>query len=310
MLSEFHPKTLILFSRDECKQADMRAAGFDGPTVRYLLGDVRDKERLCHAFHRVDAVVHAAALKQVPTAESNPLEAIKTNILGAANVIDAATACGVERVIALSSDKAASPLNLYGATKLCADKLFISSNSHCGARNTRFSVVRYGNVVGSRGSVIPYFCEQRKKGVIPITDMRMTRFWITVDQGASFVACCLGRMRGGEIFVPKIPSMTIRDLAEVIAPECQLQIIGVRPGEKLHEVMIPRDEARNTVELEDFYVLQPHFAWWDRNNWKSGVPCGEDFEYSSNTNPHWLSKQDMRDILDRMNSPCDPSSRH
>lgn len=297
MLTEYHPKKLIIFSRDELKQFTMRSEGFDGANVRYFIGDVRDKERLYRAFHGVDIVVHAAALKQVASSEYNPFEAIKTNIIGAANVIDAVIDCGVERVIALSTDKAANPINLYGASKLCSDKLFIAGNAYSGARATRMSVVRYGNVVGSRGSVIPSFWEQRKTGTLAITDRRMTRFWITLKQGARFVAESLERMHGGEIFVPKIPSMKISDLAGVIAPHCQIKVIGIRAGEKLHEMMIPRDEARNTIEMPDFYVIQPDFPWWDRRNWKNGKPCQDGFEYSSNMNPQWLSCEEMSCIL-------------
>ncbi|HLJ41179.1 MAG TPA: UDP-N-acetylglucosamine 4,6-dehydratase (inverting) [Candidatus Acidoferrales bacterium] len=297
MLAEFQPKKLIIFSRDEMKQYTMRADGFDAPNLRYFIGDVRDKERLYRAFYGVDIVVHAAAMKQVPTAEYNPFEAIKTNVIGAANVIDAAIDCGVEKVIALSTDKAAHPINLYGASKLCSDKLFVAGNAYSGARKTRMSVVRYGNVAGSRGSVIPFFWEQRKVGVLTITDRRMTRFWITLDQGARFVAQCLEQMHGGEIFVPKIPSMRICDLAEVIAPACRVNVIGIRPGEKLHEIMVPRDDARHTVELPDFYVIQPDFQWWDAKNWKAGRPCEDGFRYSSDTNSQWLTRAEMQSII-------------
>ena len=297
MLGEFQPKKLIIFSRDEMKQYSMRADGFDAPNIRYFIGDVRDKERLYRAFYGVDVVVHAAAMKQVPTAEYNPFEAIKTNVIGAENVIDAAIDCGVEKVIALSTDKAANPINLYGASKLCSDKLFVAGNAYCAARKTRMSVVRYGNVAGSRGSVIPFFWEQRKGGVLTITDRRMTRFWITLEQGARFVAQCLEQMHGGEIFVPKIPSMRICDLAEVIAPGCRINVVGIRPGEKLHEVMVPRDDARHTVELQDFYVIQPDFQWWDAKNWKAGTPCEDGFRYSSDTNLQWLTRAEMQSII-------------
>ncbi|MGH9865424.1 MAG: UDP-N-acetylglucosamine 4,6-dehydratase (inverting) [Candidatus Acidiferrales bacterium] len=297
MLAEFQPKKLIIFSRDEMKQYTMRTDGFDAANVRYFIGDVRDKERLYRAFYGVDIVVHAAALKQVPTAEYNPFEAIKTNVIGAANVIDAAIDCGVEKVIALSTDKAANPINLYGASKLCSDKLFVAGNAYSAARKTRMSVVRYGNVAGSRGSVIPFFWEQRKSGVLTITDRRMTRFWITLEQGARFVAQCLEQMHGGEIFVPKIPSMRICDLAEVIAPSCRVNVIGIRPGEKLHEIMVPRDDARHTVELSDFYVIQPDFQWWDTKNWNAGRPCEDGFRYSSDTNLQWLTRDEMQSII-------------
>ncbi|HEV2288684.1 MAG TPA: UDP-N-acetylglucosamine 4,6-dehydratase (inverting) [Candidatus Acidoferrales bacterium] len=297
VMAKYAPQKLIIFSRDELKQFTMRSEGFDGPNIRYFIGDVRDKERLYRAFHGVDIVVHAAALKQVACAEYNPFEAIKTNVIGASNVIDAAIDCGVERVIALSTDKAANPINLYGASKLCSDKLFIAGNAYSGGGATRMSVVRYGNVVGSRGSVVPFFWEQQKTGTLTITDHRMTRFWITLEQGARFVAESLERMHGGEIFVPKIPSMRISDLAELIAPHCRIEVIGIRAGEKLHEIMIPGDEARNTTEMADFYVIQPDFPWWDKKNWKAGKPCDDRFEYSSNTNAQWLSREEMRCIL-------------
>ncbi|MHB8754671.1 MAG: UDP-N-acetylglucosamine 4,6-dehydratase (inverting) [Candidatus Acidiferrales bacterium] len=305
MLAECQPKKLIIFSRDEMKQYTMRADGFDAGNIRYFIGDVRDKERLYRAFYGVDIVVHAAAIKQVPAAEYNPFEAIKTNVIGAANVIDAAIDCGVEKVIALSTDKAANPINLYGASKLCSDKLFVAGNAYSGARETRLSVVRYGNVVGSRGSVIPFFWEQRKSGVLTITDRRMTRFWITLEQGARFVAQCVEQMHGGEIFVPKIPSMRICDLAEAIAPRCRINVIGIRPGEKLHEIMVPRDDARRTVELPDFYVIQPDFQWWDTRNWKAGQRCEDGFRYSSDTNSQWLSREEMQSIIAGLGLDCD-----
>ena len=297
LMADYRPRKIIIFSRDEMKQFTMRAEGFDAPNIRYFIGDVRDKERLQRAFYDVDVVIHAAALKQVPSCEYNPFEAIKTNVMGAANVIDAAIDCGVERIIALSTDKAALPVNLYGASKLCSDKLFVAGNVYAGARQTRMSVVRYGNVAGSRGSVIPYFWEQRKTGRLTITDKRMTRFLITLEQGVRFVMSCLEQMHGGEIFVPKIPSVRIGDLVQAIAPECSIEIVGIRPGEKLHEVMIPRDDARNTVELENFFVIQPDFRWWDETNWKLGVPCADSFEYASNTNTEWLSHDEIRALL-------------
>jgi len=298
VLAEYRPKKLIILSRDELKQFDMRSAGFDGPNVRYFLGDVRDKERLYRAFYNVDIVVHAAALKQVPTAEYNPFEAIKTNVLGAANVIDAAIDCGVERAIALSTDKAANPVNLYGATKLCSDKLFVAGNAYSATHPARMSVVRYGNVAGSRGSVIPLFLARRKTGTIPITDPRMTRFWITLEQGARFVIQCLETMHGGEIFVPKIPSMKLVQLAEAIAPECKLEIIGMRPGEKLHEVMIPSDVARHVVEYPEFFVIKPDFPWWEDGNWKGGRECADGFCYSSDTNDRWLTETEIWKIVE------------
>jgi len=292
VLRKYHPKKIIIYSRDELKQSDMEKQ-FAEPEMRYFIGDVRDLRRLERAFDGVDVVIHAAALKQVPAAEYNPIEPIKTNILGAVNVIDSAIDCGVEKVVALSTDKAVNPVNLYGATKLCADKLFISANAYAGARQTRFSVVRYGNVVGSRGSIVPLFKERRRTGPIPITDERMTRFWITPEQSVEFVMNCLDVMHGGEVFVPKIPSMRIIDLAEAIAPECKQEIIGIRPGEKLHEVLISEDEARHTVELPNFYVIQPEFTLWEYSKWNDGKPLPDGFVYSSNTNSQWLNKADL-----------------
>jgi len=303
VLSGYKPKKLIIFSRDELKQYEMRERFGEDKyrCIRYFIGDVRDRERLYRAFDGVDIVVHAAALKQVPAAEYNPLEAVKTNVLGAANVIDAAIDRNVKKVIALSTDKAANPINLYGATKLCADKLFVAGNHYAGHQGTRFSVVRYGNVVGSRGSVIPFFLSMRRKnGFLPITDPRMTRFWITLDQGVNFVLACLEWMEGGEIFVPKIPSMKILDLAKAIAPECEIRIVGIRPGEKLHEVMVPEDDARHTVEYENHFAIVPSFHDWDVNahiNKKGGMPCPDGFRYSSDTNTKWLSDDELRKII-------------
>ncbi len=268
MLRDYHPQKLIIFSRDELKQHDMRTAGFDHPSLRYFIGDVRDPQRLQRALSGVTVVVHAAALKQVPACEYNPFEAIQTNIMGGRNVIDAAIDQGVRRVLALSTDKAVNPINLYGATKLCAEKMFVQANAYAGAQDTRFSCARYGNVVGSRGSVIPVFMEQRKRGKITITDSRMTRFWLTLEHGVRFVVSCIEQMHGGEIFVPKIPSMRLIDMAETIAPGCEVECIGIRPGEKLHEVLVSEDEARNTVELDDMYVIQPAHPWWSQQNWK------------------------------------------
>jgi UDP-N-acetylglucosamine 4,6-dehydratase len=256
---------------------------------------------LYRAFDGVDIVVHAAALKQVPAAEYNPIEAIKTNILGAANVIDAAIDRGVDRVIALSTDKAANPINLYGATKLCADKLFVAGNSYSGRSNTRFSVVRYGNVVGSRGSVIPFFLQMKEKGKLPITDVRMTRFWIKLEQGVQFVLNSLERMRGGEIFVPKIPSMRLVELAKAIAPDCPIEIVGIRPGEKLHEVMVPVDDARNSLEFDDYYAILPAFHDWNTDTYhrdNGGKRCPDGFSYGSDTNTWWLTIDEMRELAD------------
>jgi UDP-N-acetylglucosamine 4,6-dehydratase/5-epimerase len=300
ILTRYKPKRLIIFSRDELKQFEMAQTFSTGkyPCMRYFIGDVRDKERLYRAFRNVDIVIHAAALKQVPAAEYNPFEAVKTNILGAQNVINIAIDKGVRRVIALSTDKAANPINLYGATKLCSDKLFIAGNSYVGHEETIFSVVRYGNVAGSRGSVIPFFLKEKGKGVLPITDSLMTRFWITLEQGVDFVFKCLEIMVGGELFVPKIPSMNMMDLAKAIAPECKTEIIGIRPGEKLHEIMVPRDEAHRTIEYDDKYIIQPDFRFFARRfNPNSGKPVPEGFEYNSETNPWKLSIDEMKEII-------------
>lgn len=297
MLNEYHPAKIIIYSRDELKQHEMRAAGFDHPTLRYFIGDVRDKERLRRAFHGVDVVVHAAALKQVPACEYNPMEAIKTNILGSSNVIDAALDAGVKRVMALSTDKAVNPVNLYGATKLAAEKLFVQSNAYAGGHETRFACVRYGNVVGSRGSVVPVFLRQRQNGTLTITDERMTRFWISLEQGVRFVIRCTEQMHGGEVFVPKIPSMTVHDLAKAMAPQAKIEVIGIRPGEKLHEMLISEDEARSTVEMEDMYVVQPPESWWFATHWqKIGKPLPDGFHYSSNDNDRWLTIEQIRTI--------------
>jgi len=302
ILQKYKPKKIIVFSRDELKQFEMsQIYPMSDYPMRYFIGDVRDKERLYRAFQGVDYVIHAAALKQVPAAEYNPFEAVKTNIIGAQNVINVAIDQRVKQVIALSTDKAANPINLYGATKLCADKLFIAGNAYVGRDHTIFSVVRYGNVVGSRGSVIPFFEEHRKNGSLPITDPRMTRFWITLEQGVEFVLLCLEHMCGGELFVPKIPSMNIMDLARAIAPECESTIVGIRPGEKLHELMIPRDEARKTLEFDDFYVMQPEFKFWERRcSWDGGRQVPEDFEYSSETNPWRLTVEEMRSMIEKL----------
>lgn len=303
ILKRYKPRRLIIFSRDELKQFEMAQQFPDSQydCIRYFIGDVRDKERLYRAFHNVDIVIHAAALKQVPAAEYNPFEAVKTNVLGSQNVINVAIDQGVKRVIALSTDKAANPINLYGATKLCSDKLFIAGNSYVGHDHTIFSVVRYGNVVGSRGSVIPFFLKKRKEGVLPITDPRMTRFWITLEQGVEFVFKCFEIMVGGELFIPKIPSMNILDLAKAIAPDCKTEIIGIRPGEKLHEVMIPKDDSHRTIEYDDKYVIQPDFKFFKRRfNANGGKPVSEDFEYNSGTNPWILSIKEAREIIEKL----------
>lgn len=296
-LKKYKPKKLIIFSRDELKQFEMRKR-FDDPRLRYFIGDVRDRDRLHRAIHGVDIIVHAAALKQVPALEYNPFEAVKTNILGAENIINAAIDNKVRRVIALSTDKAANPVNLYGATKLCADKLFIAGNSYSGDAKTRFSIVRYGNVYNSRGSVVPFFKEEAKKGVLPITDGRMTRFWITLEYGAEFLIRCLGLMQGGEIFIPKIPSIRIVDLAKAIAPHCKHKIIGIRPGEKINEVLVPEDESRNTIEYNNMYIILPAFRYWDaRDVYKGHKPLDDGFKYSSDTNKDWLNVQEIRKVL-------------
>lgn len=300
VLKRYTPRKLIIFSRDELKQYEM-AEQFPSSTykcMRYFIGDIREKERLYRAFHEVDYVIHAAALKQVPAAEYNPFEAIKTNIIGSQNVINVAIDQHVKKVIAMSTDKAANPINLYGASKLCADKLFISANSYVKRNQTQFSVVRYGNVVGSRGSVIPFFNKKRETGILPITDPRMTRFWITLEQGVDFVLKCLQHMVGGEIFVPKIPSMNIMDLANAIAPDCKTETVGIRPGEKLHETMIPIDEARNTVEYEDFYVIKPAFRYFKRRFCENGCKkVDKDFEYNSGTNDWWLTTDELKQMI-------------
>ena len=299
MLDKYQPAKLIVFSRDELKQHEMRMSGFDHPSLRYFIGDVRDQLRLRRAMNGVDIVIHAAALKQVPACEYNPMEAIKTNILGSSNVIEAALDAGVKKVMALSTDKAVSPVNLYGTTKLAAEKLFVQSNSYAAGTTTRFSCVRYGNVVGSRGSVIPIFIKQRENGKLTITDDRMTRFWLTLEQGVHFVINCTEQMHGGEVFVPKIPSTRIIDLAKVIAPDAQLDVIGIRPGEKLHEVLINEDEARSTVELKDMFVVQPTAALWFGHEWQDKGRLLEDgFRYTSETNPRWLSIEEIQRIIE------------
>jgi UDP-N-acetylglucosamine 4,6-dehydratase/5-epimerase len=300
MLKQYRPKKLIVFSRDELKQHEMRQMfpETEFPTLRFFLGDVRDRERLERAFHGVDIVVHAAALKQVPACEYNPFEAILTNVMGAKNIIDAAIDQRVKRVLALSTDKAVNPVNLYGATKLCAEKLFVQGNSYSGDSSTRFSCVRYGNVVGSRGSVIPLFLQQREQGRITVTDPRMTRFWITLEQGVNFVIRCTEKMHGGEVFIPKIPSMNIMDLAEAVAPNCEVNEVGIRPGEKLHEVLVSEDEARHTVEMEDMFVLMPTHPFWDKTKWNEGRLLERDFRYASDSNTQWLKGNELRSLVE------------
>jgi len=276
----------------------MRSSGFDHPSLRYFIGDVRDLMRLRRAMHGVDIVVHAAALKQVPACEYNPIEAIMTNIMGGRNVVEAALDTDVEKVMALSTDKAVNPINLYGATKLAAEKLFIQSNAYAGGTGTRFSCVRYGNVVGSRGSVVPLFFKQRSKGLITITDKRMTRFWLSLEQGVRFTIRCIAQMQGGEVFVPKIPSTNIVDLAQAIGPDCRIEYIGIRPGEKLHEVLVSDDEARHTLELEDMFVIEPQASLWFGHAWRErGKPLPEDYRYASDTNDEWLDQDAIKKLV-------------
>jgi len=299
MLRDYNPNKLVIFSRDELKQHEMRITGFNQPNLRYYIGDVRDPDRLRRAMDDVDVVVHAAALKQISACEYNPAEAIMTNVMGARNVIDSALDAGVHKILALSTDKAVSPTNLYGATKLCAEKLFVQSNSYAGKKDIRFSCVRYGNVVGSRGSVIPLFKEQRETGQVTVTDPRMTRFWITLDQGVQFVIRCIEQMHGGEVFVPKIPSTSITDMAKILAPEAKIKEIGIRAGEKLHEVLISEDESRHTVELDDMFVVQPAHQWWSRDNhWEHGQPLPEGFSFSSDRTDNQLSLDETHKMLE------------
>lgn len=299
ILAKTKVKKLIVFSRDELKQSEMMQK-FTDPRVRFFIGDVRDQGRLMRAFHGVHVVVHAAALKQVPTLEYNPFEAVQTNVIGAENIINAAIDSKVEKVVALSTDKAVNPLNLYGATKLCAEKLFISGNAYAGDDNTRFAIVRYGNVVGSRGSVIPFFLKQRETGVLPITDERMTRFWITLDQGVDLVLSTIEKMHGGEIFVPKIPSMKITDLAQVIGPDCKHKVVGIRPGEKIHEVLLTEDESARTVDVGPYYIVKPNNMDWDGSNWKVSKPVSPNFRYSSDINAEWVTPKQLNEMLETM----------
>jgi UDP-N-acetylglucosamine 4,6-dehydratase/5-epimerase len=301
IIKRFSPKKIVIYSRDELKQFDM-SQKFNQDCMRYFIGDVRDKDRLTMAMNGIDFVIHAAALKQVPAAEYNPTECIRTNVMGAENVIHAALYNNVEKVIALSTDKAANPINLYGATKLCSDKLFVAANNFAGTKQTIFSVVRYGNVVGSRGSVVPFFqrCIEEKKEFLPITDERMTRFWITLQQGVDFVIKNFERMSGGEIFVPKIPSVRITDLATAMAPDMPQTIIGIRPGEKLHEIMCPSDDSHLTIEFKNHFIILPSIKFRGKDNdstvnklGEQGSPVKQGFEYNSNTNPHFLTASEI-----------------
>ena len=303
ILETYKPRRLVVYSRDELKQYEMqqKMEKYKSPALRFMIGDVRDRDRLTMAMREVDIVVHAAALKQVPAAEYNPMECVRTNIDGAENVVRAALDNRVKKVIALSTDKAANPVNLYGATKLASDKIFVAANNTSGSIGTRFSVVRYGNVVGSRGSVVPFFLKLKAENAksLPITDPRMTRFWITIAQGVDFVLSSLEIMKGGEIFVPRIPSMRMTDLAEALAPGLKIDTIGIRPGEKLHEVMITEDDSRKTYQLEDRYVIQPSFAFWDMEHEipKNAKPVEEGFRYASDTNGEWLDKDGLFEML-------------
>lgn len=296
VLREHQPSALRIYSRDELKQLEMEQRLQDD-RLRFLIGDVRDKDRLFRAMEGVDIVIHAAALKQVPSAEYNPIEAVKTNIMGAVNVIDAAIDARVPRILFISTDKAVHPVNLYGATKLVAERLFVQANAYAGARDIRFACARYGNVVGSRGSVIPRFLAERQNSYLSITDERMTRFWITLDQGVRFVVDCLGRMQGGEIFVPKIPSMRLVHVARTLAPEAEWKIIGIRPGEKIHEELITPEEAPLTLEFDTYYVIQPPFQFGKTRCQEGCQPVGDDFHYRSDTNTWWLEPEQLMEYV-------------
>lgn len=299
LLNEGSPRKIIVFSRDEWKQSQMQQ-NFKDDRLRFFLGDIRDLARLERAFSGVDVVVHAAALKQVPTLEYNPFEAVQTNIIGAENIITAAIDKKVGRVVGLSTDKAVNPVNLYGATKLCMEKLFIAGNFYSGGSEPKFSIVRYGNVVGSRGSVVPLFMQKRSSGEIPITDKRMTRFWITLEQSIDLVFHALSNMGGGEIYIPKIPSMSIVDLAKALAPECAIQEIGIRPGEKIHEVLMTGDEAYRGVDRGNCFVIYPAFPIYDGMKQNGGKSLPSDFVYSSDANTHWLKDTELSDMTKKL----------
>ena len=297
ILEKYDPEKIIIFSRGELKQAKMKSKFNNNPKLRFFIGDVRDKDRLYRAFDGVDIVIHAAALKRVPECEYNPFEAVKTNIIGAQNIINAAIDKGVKKVVALSTDKAANPINLYGATKLASDKLFTAGNAYVGEKETKFSVVRYGNVMGSRGSVIPFFEKKKEIGELPITDKRMTRFWISLEEGVDLVLTALETMHGGEIYVKKIPSMRVVDLAKAISPNCKQKEVGIRPGEKLHEVMITRSDARHTLEFDEYFIIEPEYDWWNKKTYPEGKKLKDGFVYSSDNNSEWLSVEEMRKKL-------------
>lgn len=304
IMAEHSPKNLLVFSRDELKQHEMRQQfpdNSDSP-MRYFIGDVRDRDRLYRAFKDVDIVVHAAALKQVPACEYNPFEAVQTNIIGGKNVIDAAIDCGVKRILAISTDKAVNPVNLYGATKLCAEKLFIDAYAYAGDRDSRFACARYGNVIGSRGSVIPIFLTQKQKGLLTITDPNMTRFWITLDQGVRFVLQSIEAMQGGEIFVPKIPSMSIMDLSKALAPGCRIEFVGIRPGEKVHEVLVSEEEARCALEFEDRFIILPLQIKQELRNCSAGKSLPSGFQYTSENNTEHLALDDLMKLMESYNS--------
>src|SRR4030043_106972 len=300
MLKKYKPKIIRIFSRDELKQWEMEKKFNNSKQLRFFIGDVRDKARLGRAMDGgVDIVVHAAALKQVPLCEYNPFEAVMTNIIGAQNVIDTAIDHNIEKVVAISTDKAVNPLNLYGATKMCMEKLFVAGNSYVGGqRQTKMSCVRYGNVMGSRGSVIPLLKEQKSSGTVTITDKRMTRFWVTLERGVEFVIRCIENMQGGEVFVPKIPSMSVVDLVKAIAPECKIEFIGIRPGEKLHECLITEDEARHTVEFDKFFVVLPQYPWRAYESYKDGANLPEGFRYTSDNNEMVLTKEELQKMIE------------
>jgi len=300
-LKEYNPMAIRIFSRGELKQFKMRQLFNNNPKLRFFIGDVRDKERLWRAMKGVDIVVHAAALKQVPACEYNPIEAVKTNIDGAVNVIDTAIDRGVKKVMALSTDKAVHPVNLYGATKLVAEKLFIQANVYSGGKGTRFSVVRYGNVVGSRGSIVPVIKRQREEGIITLTDERMTRYWITQSQAVHFILNRLQEMKGGEIFIPKLPSMRVVDLIDALAPDCEKKIIGIRPGEKIHETLLSLEEARHSLEFKDYFLIEPEFSFWNQNGFNGeGSKLPEGFEYTSEGNKRWLTKEELLKMIEEL----------
>jgi UDP-N-acetylglucosamine 4,6-dehydratase (inverting) len=300
VLKEHNPKTIRIFSRGELKQWKMREQFNNNEKLRFFIGDIRDKDRLYRAMNGVDIVIHAAALKQVPTCEYNPIEAVRTNIEGTANVIDAAIDTGVEKAMAISTDKAVHPVNLYGATKLVAEKLFIQANVYTGERKTKFSCVHYGNVVGSRGSIVPLFLEQKKNGRITITDKRMTRFWITLEQGVHFVIDCIRKMKGGEIFIPKIPSMKVVDLADTIAPKAKKDLIGIRPGEKINETLLTEEESRHAKEFDSFFVIEPEYSFWNHNNFEDGKPLPNNFRFTSDSNCFWLTKEELKRMIEEI----------